>query len=198
THTLSAVRTGYASGTQSFSVVPGTSPATITLALERVSSTLALTTSPANIEIVIDGVSRGTTDLDPEGKAADGGLLSKRFLISDLQTGRHRIEFRRDCFIAAEQEVDVPKPSDYKLEGVKLAPAVATVTVDANAPGGSVFVDDAPRGNAPLVMDDICQGSHVIEVRTPYGRHLKRMDLKTGQKEVFQARIRPAFAIVSD
>jgi hypothetical protein len=198
THSLSASRTGYAATTQSFTVVPGTAPQRILLTLDRVSSNLALMTSPANIEVIIDGVSRGVTELDPEGKAEGGGLVSKRFVITDLQNGRHRVEFRRECFIGAEQEFDVPKPSDYKLDTVKLTPAVATINIDSDAQGSTVFIDDAPKGPAPLVLNDICQGPHTVEVRTAYGRHLKRMEFKPGQREVFKARVRPAFAIISD
>jgi hypothetical protein len=198
THTISASRTGFAPSTQTFTVVPGMPLQRVVLALERVSSNLALVTSPANIEVIIDGVSRGVTELDPEGKGENGALVSKRFVIADLQNGRHTIEFRRDCFVTEQRPFDVPKPSDYRLDTVSLKPAVATVTVAADAAGATVFVDDTPKGAAPMVLDDICEGSHVLEVRTPFGRHVRRMDLKPGQKETFQARVRPAFAIISD
>jgi tetratricopeptide (TPR) repeat protein len=197
-HTISASRTGYAPTTQSFTVIPGTPPQAIAFTLERISSTVALITSPANIEVIVDGVSRGITELDPAAKGADGALLSKRFMVTDLQNGRHKIEFRRECFLGDEQSVDVPKAGDYKLDAVKLTPAVATVTVSSAAPGATVFVDDAPRGPAPMTLDDICQGAHIIEVRTAYGRHIKRYDLKAGQKEAFQANVRPALAVISD
>ena len=198
TYTLSGSRTGYASATQTFTVIPGIDPQTITLSLERVSSSLSFVTSPANIDVIIDGVARGRTELDPGAKTEGGGLVSKPFVITDLQNGRHRVEFRRDCFIGTEQNVDVPKADDYQLGTVRLVPAVATVTVNADVPGATVFVDDAPRGPTPLTLDDICQGPHTIEVRTAYGRHLRRFDLKAGQQEGFQARVRPAFAIISD
>lgn len=198
THTIAASRTGYAASTQSFTVIPGTAPLTVTVALERISSSLALATSPGGIEVIIDGVSRGVTEQDAEAKTPEGGLMSKRFVVNDLGNGRHRIEFRRECFLPAEQQIDVPRASDYKLDLVKMTPAVATVTVESNAPGSTVFVDDAPRGAAPMVMTDICRGPHTLEVRSRFGRHLKRIDVKPGESEAFQARIRPAFAILSD
>lgn len=198
THTISASRTGFAPSTQTFTVVPGMPLQKVVLALERVSSNLALVTSPANIEVVIDGVSRGVTELDPEGKGENGALLSKRFVIADLQNGRHTIEFRRDCFVTEQRPFDISKPSDYRLDTVTLAPAVATVTIASDAPASTVFVDDTPKGAAPMVLSDICEGAHTLEVRTPFGRHVRRMDLKPGQKETFQARVRPAFAIISD
>ena len=198
TYTLSATRTGYAAATQSFTVIPGIDPQTVNLMLERISSTLSFVTSPANIEVIIDGVARGTTELDPGAKTEGGALLSKPFVITDLQNGRHRVEFRRECFIGAEQNLDVAKAGDYNFETVRLVPAVATVTVTSNVPSATVFVDDAPRGSAPATLNDICQGPHTIEVRTAYGRHLRRMDLKAGQQETFPARVRPAFAIITD
>jgi len=197
-HNISALRTGYKATTQQFAVVPGTEQQVITLVLERVSSNLAIITSPANITVLVDGVTRGVTELDAEGKAADGGLLSKRFIITDLPNGRHKVEFKRECFLSSEQDFDVEKPSDYKIEAVKLTPAVATVTVNGTAPGATVFVDDTPRGPVPTTLDDICQGAHIFEVRTSFGRHVKRMDLKAGQRESFQANIRPAFALITD
>ncbi len=194
-HSIAATRPGHTSAAQTFTVVPGAPPQRIALLLERVSSTVSLMTSPANVEVLVDGVPRGLTEPDPE---AGGGAVSKRLLLTDLQNGRHRIEFRRECFVGTEQEIDVPKPSDYRLEAVKLAPAVATVTVNTNAPGTTVFIDDTPRGPAPLTLNDVCQGSHVIEVRSRFGRYVKRVELRPGQKEVIQAAVRPAFAIVSD
>jgi hypothetical protein len=198
TYTLSASRTGYASTTQAFTVIPGTDPQTVTLSLERISSMLSFVTSPANIEVIIDGASRGRTELDPGAKTEGGGLLSKPFVVTDLQNGRHRVELRRDCFIGTERNLDVPRAGDYTLETVRLMPAVATVSVTSSVPGATVFVDDAPRGTVPATLNDICQGQHTIEVRSAYGRHLRRMDLKAGQEEVFGARVRPAFAIISD
>ena len=198
THTIAATRTGYGPTTQSFTVVPGTDPQTIALVLERISSTIAVITSPANVEVLVDGVSRGVTEPDLEAKPGASGPVSKRFVLADMQNGRHRFEFRRDCYIGTQQEFDVARPSDYQMDPVSLVAAVATVSFDANVPGATVFIDDAPRGPVPLTISDICEGSHTIEVRSAFGRHLKRLELKPGQREVFQARIRPAFAIVSD
>jgi len=195
-HSIAATRPGYTSAAQSFTVVPGAPPQRLALTLERVSSTVAVLTSPANVEVIIDGVSRGTTETDPESAAGAG--VSKRFLVTDLQNGRHRLEFRRECFIASEQEIDVARPSDYKLEVVKLAPAVASVTINTAAQGATVFVDDVPRGPAPQTLNDVCQGRHAFEVRSRFGRYVKRLELRPGQKEVVDAVLRPAFAIVSD
>jgi hypothetical protein len=200
-HTIAATRTGHRAAAETFTVVPGEGTRPVSLLLERESSTLTITTAPANVEVFIDGARRGVTESDA-GAAAQAGVgataASKPLLIEELRAGRHRLEFRRDCFIGAEQSLDIAKPDDIRLELVRLSPAVATVTVNSEAPGGTVFVDDTPRGAPPQVLDNICQGAHTIEVRTQSGRHVRRFDLKARQQEVFIANVRPAFAIVSD
>ena len=200
-HSIAATRSGHRSVAESFTVVPGEDVKAIALTLERESSTLTLTTAPANVEVFVDGASRGVTESDPAAAAQAGigaAAASKPLLIEELRAGRHRLEFRRDCFISAEQSIDITRPDDIRLELVRLAPAVATVTVNSETPGGTVFVDDTPRGAPPQVLDNICQGAHTIEVRTQSGRHVRRFDLKARQQEIFIARVRPAFAIVSD
>jgi len=200
-HTLAATRPGYRAAAQSFTVLPGAASQVIPIALERELSTLTLSTAPPNVEVVIDGVSRGVTepDLNSVPRAGVNALsVSKPLFLEDLQTGRHRLEFRRECFVTSEQTLDVSRPDDLKLDLVRLAPAVASVSISSDTAGSGIFVDDAPRGAPPDVLSDICQGPHTFEVRTPNGRDVKHLDLKPGQKETFAARVRPAFAIVSD
>ncbi|HEX5110271.1 MAG TPA: PDZ domain-containing protein [Vicinamibacterales bacterium] len=200
-HTIAATRPGHRAGGQSFTVLPGAAPQVISLVLERELSTLTLTTAPPNVEVVIDGVSRGATepDLNSVPRAGVNALsVSKPMFLEDLATGRHRLEFRRDCFVTAEQSLDVTRPDDLKLDLVRLAPAVATVSISSDTAGSTIFVDDAPRGSPPEVLSDICQGAHTFEVRTANGRDVRHFDLRPGQKETFAARVRPAFAIVSD
>src|SRR4030095_4822828 len=104
-----------------------------------------LVTSPANIEVIVDGTSRGITEVDPNAKAPGGGALSKRFLVSDVQNGRPQIEFRRECFLPAARSIDVARPNDYGLDPVTLTPAVAVVAVNSTARGATVFGHGAPR-----------------------------------------------------
>ena len=200
-HTLAATRPGYRAAAQSFTVLPGAPPQVIPMTLERELSTLTLSTAPPNVEVLIDGVKRGVTepDLNSVPRAGVNALsVSKPLFLEDLQAGRHRLEFRRDCFVTSEQTLDVTRPDDFKLDLVRLAPAVASVSISSDTAGSTIFVDDAPRGAPPDVLSDICQGPHTFEVRAPNGRDVKHLDLKPGQKETFAARVRPAFAIVSD
>lgn len=198
-HTIAATRRGHRSAGQRFSIRAGEST-TMAITLEREFSTLTVTTAPANVEVIFDGVPRGQTSVDPEAAApADprAAAPSKPFVIEEVPIGRHQLEFKRDCFISEQRSVDIQRADDLRLELVRLAPAVASVSIRSDAPNATVFVDDAPRGAPPQVLNE-CHGPHVFEVRNRIGRHVRRYDLKPGQKEEFVANVRPAFAIVSD
>lgn len=200
-HEIVATRSGYRSKAQTLTIVPGTGPLEVPLELEREFATLTLLTAPANVEVLVDGASRGRTEPDPKaaGQTPAGVAASSRpLLVDNVTAGRHRVEFRRDCYIGSEQTIDIERPDDVKIPLVRLMPAVASVEISSDASGGTIFVDDAPRGAPPQTLTDLCQGPHVIEVRTRAGRHMRRLDVKAGQKETFVARVRPAFAIVSD
>jgi hypothetical protein len=197
---VAASRRGYGAKAQIFTPEAGPGLQEIPIVLVRQFATLTLTTAPAAVDVLIDGVVRGHTEIDPNvpppglGQPAESKALS----IDELTAGRHQIELRRDCYEIYNRTLDIPSPDDVKIGLIPLRPAVATVAISSDAPGAIVFVDDKPSGPPPQTLNNICQGPHTFEVRTLAGRHLRRLDLKPGQQETFAARVRPAFAIVSD
>ena len=198
---IAATRGGYRSKAQNLAIVPGTGPLEVPIELEREFATLMVMTAPANVEVLIDGAARGRTEPDPAAAAQaalGASAISKPLLLDNVTAGRHRLEFRRDCYISSEQTLDIERPDDVKVPLVRLTPAVASVAISSDVAGATIFVDDAPRGAPPQTLSDLCQGPHVIEVRTRGGRHVRRLDARAGQQETFVARVRPAFAIVSD
>ncbi len=203
-HTLSASRQGYAPGKLDFTAVADTT-AEATLALARTSAVLAVVTAPADVEVIVDGLSRGRTAAGPPPadfaeRATRAGIpanqLSGVLLLTDLSAGAHRIEFRRACFVQAERRQEISQLDDYVIDPVKLDPAVATLTVTAAQPGAAVFVDGESRGRAPYTTE-VCEGEHTVELRSPTGRFLRRVDARPGQKVDVAGALRPAFALVS-
>ncbi len=116
-------------------------------------------------------------------------------VLADIATGVHVIELRKDCYVRSEQRVDVQKPADYRLQPIKMVKAVGTVTVEASS--GSVFIDGQSRGPAPITVEDICEGAHLVEVRTAWGRSFKRLEVRTGDKIPIRAQALPAIAVLS-
>ena len=152
-HTITAKQVGYRAVTQPATVVAG-QMADVVIALERVSSVLAVVTAPAGVQVIIDGVSHGKTETGPPPpeyaeKAAKAGVpaseLSQVMVVAEMQPGAHVVEFKADCFVATQRRVTVDKPDDYTLDPVKLERADRVGHREDDQPGASVFVDGRPR-----------------------------------------------------
>jgi len=205
-HTLNVSRIGFKQVTQPFTAAAGAATVVDSLALERTATVFKFVTAPAGVEIVIDGISHGTTKPGPPPaeyaeKAARAGVtaseLSSVLTVMDLPIGAHRIEFKKDCYVRAERSKTVDQLDDFVLDPVKLEPAVAALSVASNQPGTLVLIDGLQRGVAPMTINDVCEGNHLVELKSQSGRYFERIDARTGAKINVAGTLRPAFALVS-
>ncbi|OFW29276.1 MAG: hypothetical protein A3H97_08920 [Acidobacteria bacterium RIFCSPLOWO2_02_FULL_65_29] len=206
-HTIAASRIGYKAASISFKAEAGVAFDMVQpLALERVSSVFTFVTSPPGVEIVIDGIRQGVTQPGPPPaeiaeRAARAGLpasqLSNVLVVPEVQIGTHRLEFRKDCFVGTERRLTVESLDDYVIDPIRLEPAVATIAVKSSQPGTMVYLDGQQRGVAPMTISDVCEGPHLVELKSASGRHISRVDARTGQKIDIAGALRPAFALVS-
>ncbi len=190
-YTVSARKPGFRDFENAVLVTAG-NVTDVPIVLERLSSTLLITTEPADVQVVLDNAPKGTTEAGPSG--AGSGVLK----ISDVASGTRHLEFSKACYLSATRTVSIPQPDDVVVPVVQLARAVASVTIQGSA--GTVFVDGEPRGElrgaAPLAID-ICAGKRVVEVRTDHSRFVTRPDLKAGVPLEIRSELRPAVAILS-
>lgn len=204
TRVIEATREGYAPLTHTVEVRAGETT-TVTLTMARTSATVAVVTAPAGVEVVIDGVARGRTEpggLRPDFEGWDRQLgvapedFSAPFVVGELGLGPHTVLLRRDCYVPIERRVDVERFGDFRLDPLKLEPAVGAIAVDSRVPGAIVILDGERRGAAPMTIADVCEGPHVLEVATSYGRDLRRLDVKMGERISIVASPRPVFALL--
>jgi len=204
-HTITADQIGYRKAQQAFTAEAGSVP-TVTLTLERVSSVLNILTSPADVDVSIDGVKRGKTAAGPP-PAAFGEAIARAKLtpaqtsavmvIADMSAGSHTLEFARDCYVKAETRVPIDKPDDYTVGPIVLEHAVASLAVRANDPRAQVVIDGQARGAAPFSTTELCEGDHTVELRSQSGRFFKRITARTGDKLSIDGVLKPAFAVLS-
>ena len=202
-HTLSGRRLGFRPATQGFSAAAdGTA---VSLTLEREAAVVAVSTSPADSEVFVDGVSHGKTAAGPpSAEYADlvnkSGLpiasLSAALVIADITNGTHRIEVKRPCYSTVTRTLDVTQLNDFIMEPMKLDSAMATLVARSTMGGTTVSVDGQPRGAAPHTMD-VCEGEHTVDLRSAAGRYSRKVDARPGQTIEVTGTPKPAFALVS-
>jgi tetratricopeptide (TPR) repeat protein len=190
-HVVTAEQAGYRAGRETVTAAADAT-AEVKIDLERTSSILRVVTTPADVEVKVDGKVAGRTAAGPDAAAASAPLI-----IGDVTTGSHTVELARDCYVPVTQRVEVEKPDDYAVGPVMLRPAVASIQVSANQPGAKVFVDGRERGVAPLTIADVCQGEHLVELRSRFGSDSRRIDVRAGNDVALEGVLKPLFAIVS-
>ena len=190
-HKLTATRTGYQPVTQEFTITASqVSP--LALTMDRSSSTLTVVSIPDGVEVMLDGTSRGKT---VRNTGSEDGTAS--LLLTDLASGTHKLQLVRACYTSVEQSVNIDQPGDLRTDPLRLSSTVATARVTASEPGATIFIDGVSRGQAPSDYNDICAGSHLIEVRGSTGRFIDRRDWKAGDNTTITATLRSAFPIVA-
>ena len=204
-HTITAEQIGYRKAQHAFTAEAG-SVASVTLTLERVSSVLNILTTPADVDVSIDGVKRGKTAAGPPPPAFAEAItrakltpaqVSAVMVIGDVPAGTHVIEFTRDCYVRSEARVPIDKPEDYTVGPITLEHAVASLTVKASDPRAQVVLDGQTRGQAPFSTTELCEGEHTVELRSQSGRFFKRVQARTGDKVNIDGVLKPAFAVLS-
>lgn len=203
-YSIKLSRVGYKPLEETVVLVAG-EPKQLTLVLERVDATVFLVTSPPDVEVLVNGVSRGRSASGPPtgqyaevpnqlGVAPDA--VSKPLVLTDLTPGAYTVTFKRDCHVSEERRLVIEALADYRVEPVRLRRAVASVNVESVPAGANVFVDGEPRGVAPLALDDICEGPRTVELRGAQGRYVQRLDARPGEQFTVKGSLKPAFALL--
>jgi hypothetical protein len=204
-HVIAAEQAGYRPVKQNFTANAGESPE-VTIALERVSAVIHILTSPPDVDVVVNGAKSGRT---PRGPAApeyaeaiakagvDPSAVSGALLIADVAPGKHTIDLTRECMVRVSNPLSIDTPADIIIGPIALKPAVATLSVTANESGAEVFIDGNTRGTVPFTTAELCEGDHVVELRSKFGRDLRRITAKTGEKISVEGVLKPTFALVS-
>ncbi|MEO8360272.1 MAG: PEGA domain-containing protein [Vicinamibacteria bacterium] len=202
-YTLDITRSGYRQETRSVTVAAGET-LSLQFDLVRTSATGFVITEPTDVEVLLDGVRKGSTSgvLDPAlaaiaaARGLDPSHASSRMEIPDLPAGSHILEFRRPCYESLKVGVDIPEPQDYDIPPIKLEPSIGTISLTSVPPGGQIFIDGEAQGVAPKTLRSVCAGIRRVEVRHAAGRFVQDVDLKARSTVELQAQIRPTLAFL--
>ena len=203
-HTVTARRVGYRPDSREVTVTAGTS-LPFTLALERSSANLSVVTVPTGVEVILDGIPRGTTAENGRTPAEQEfatrfklpiDQMSRKFTMTNVTIGSHTLELRKPCFVPYNRSAPIERFDDFAVEPVTLKPATGTLTISSPTPNTMVFLNDQPRGAAPLTLTE-CEGAHTVELRSPVGRYVRRVTIRPGDQQAIDGTTKPAFAILS-
>jgi tetratricopeptide (TPR) repeat protein len=201
-HVLAALRSGYRPATMDLIADAGRSTP-VRLTLERASATIFIVTQPSGADVLVNGASRGRTESAPTGRlggapasaqvaAAD---QSVPLAIGDLVPGAYTVDVRKPCHLAARESLNIDRLDDYRIGPIVLKPAVAALQIGATV-GADILLDGHSIGDAPKNVDDVCEGTHVVEARTSTGRDVRTIEVHAGERLTVTLTPRPMLALV--
>ena len=159
----------------------GESPSDVFVELPAPSVTVLLDTEPQGAAATLDGAFVGTTPV----------------LLPELAPGRHSFGLSLDGHRDAVLEEDLAAPAPVRVFA-RLVPSSATLRVTSDPAGASVYVDDEPRGAAPLAITNALPGSFRVRVRLEgYDPLARTVELGPGEHSTQEFRLRPNTGSVS-
>lgn len=87
-------------------------------------------------------------------------------LLIDLPAGRHLVEVKKPGFKVYTETVEL-KAGETRPVWVMMTTDVrnGSLLVAADAPQADVLIDGQPRGQAPVLIENLTEGEHLVEVR---------------------------------
>ncbi len=135
----------------------------------RESASVDVVSTPPGAEVLLNGAFRGRTPLQ----------------LSDLAPGQYDFEVRKPGFIPYRRTAELEQRSHYNMQ-VTLAPNLNSLRVLSQPEGAEVTVNGVVRGRAPVVLNDLENGTYEVKGRIEgYPSQGLSVELKGGQlKEV--------------
>ena len=126
--------------------------------------TLAVTTTPAGANVVIDGQQRGQAPMTIELAAGEHVLQVA------LDGSSRTIPFKVNPGVEVSQVIDLPK----------VVAATGQLQIRTEPSGARVLVDGQKKGPSPVTVDNLAPGVHMVTVEGPSGSMTQDVTVQSG------------------
>lgn len=137
----------------------------LAIPMKKSTGLLLVDSKPENVDVVINGVSKGNTPL----------------LLTDLPFGTYKLEFKSPKVLPRTMEADLTDRKPVRVFA-DLVSNTAKLVIGSDPTGAVVRVNGVVRGSAPLTLDDVAAGKTDLKVSLPgYSTYARQMDLRASQ-----------------
>ena len=131
---------------------------------------------------------------NPEGAAIalDGSHVGEApLLMPRVALGKHKLTVSQPGFQPKTVDLDVPNAVPQKID-VSLVTDSATLRVSTDPEGAQVLLNGVPKGNAPVILDRIPDGTATLEVKADgYKPSKQDLRLSAGDDESLTVTLEP-------
>jgi hypothetical protein len=111
-------------------------------------------------------VTQGNPDAQGASVRIDGQVVGTVPFDQTVQPGRHLVQVEREGYVTYQQWLDVAGGQVLTIPVIleRQAPRTGSLLVAADIPTAQVSIDGQPRGQVPLVVDNLPAGEHRVEI----------------------------------
>jgi hypothetical protein len=154
-YTISAEMSGYTKYTTTTSI-SGSEYSSVycPLVRETTGTGLFVTSTPAQASVYLEGIYKGVTPL----------------MLSDTAAGSHILQVRLSGYDEWKSTVDVPSGGTRTVTAILSqinTNVIRGINVSSNPGGANVLLDGLKKGFAPVTLNNIAAGIHILEIDYP-------------------------------
>jgi formylglycine-generating enzyme required for sulfatase activity len=147
--------------------------------------TLSIDSSPDGAQITVTGLS----PVSPERTLGRTPLTEVK-----LSPGTFKITLSLEGFRQREYKITIARARETRIDGTQAVlqkkEGTINVLVDPPEPGTVVYLDKKERGTAPLTIEHVTAGEHVVEARSSGKEGSKEVILDDGETETIVVSIK--------
>lgn len=122
-------------------------PFKVPIELVSDSAKLVISSTPAGASVVLNGLSKGVTPCT----------------VDRVSSGNNRLVVTLQDYAPFQQDLRLEAGSEQKID-IELKPLPGALSILSTPAGAKVYMDDALRGQTPLVLDTVAAGSHTVRL----------------------------------
>lgn len=122
-------------------------PFKVPISLVSDSAKLIIASTPPGASVTLNGLSKGTTPCT----------------VDRIPSGNSRLVVTLPDYGPFQQDLRLEAGSEQRLD-IELKPLPGALSILTTPQGAKVYLDDALRGQAPLVLDTVAPGTHTLRV----------------------------------
>ncbi|MFU8779704.1 MAG: PEGA domain-containing protein [Kiritimatiellia bacterium] len=174
THLITIQTKGFQTHRQSITLAAG-ERVPLQIELEPLTGLVLIHTIPADVEVKVNNLNKGTTPL----------------LLTDLPVGQHTLHLSKPGFIDKTIALAITGRSPQHINET-LMPSSATLAIASTPPGARITLNGASHGTTPATIETVPEGTAMLELQLEgYRPFAETLKLVAGQRAQLSVELVP-------
>lgn len=140
--------------------------------LNRIYSSIVLTTSPPGIDVYLNDSFIGTTEselfrVDHKYIYQETDIISETFSINEVPEGRVTVTLSGPCYKTVTRNYLIEYIDDFEVETIYMEKNIGSIEFIGDIHGARVYINNELYNIQRNIIENICYGEHLIKIVNP-------------------------------